>query len=487
MREQFDAMDRQRKKTRERELHRREGKRRDDPRLRKMNDESNSKLDRSTKDPKKDRAAGVAMVRTIVKQSRANHAVQVEQWNGSQVPDPAIASKSIGDETKELDDDEEHWQRIAQDKMEESAFRYGHRLALVRLGNEALERAREGVSDTTISASLVDTESCKEWLDESPIDLASILQQLSVNGEGNRGLADEGDDSHHRYHQLALRLYEEAGKRGSAEGWYNLGHLLSDTPSIQLLHSREKAMDAFHKAIELGDADAMYFVAVQYLSCEENEGGDNEALLSKIYEQYGQTLMASLQPKISGPSQTGERRIMSSLTHNLHRYGYVLLLHAANQHGHGPALHHLALLHNEHDHAEGFRQLLSKAADAGNPDSLFLRGHCHYSGSDGYDRNPASALENFLTAAESGHVDAMISAGAMLHQGVNSDNDDDGGRVVVERDQQRAFELYQQAGELGSVEGWRNVVSCYATGQGVPKCLDTAKYIANTMLKEEKN
>ena len=76
----------------------------------------------------------------------------------------------------------------------------------------------------------------------------------------------------------------------------------------------------------------------------------------------------------------------------------------------------------------------------------------------------------------------MISAGAMLHQGVFSD---DGQTVIIERDQQRAFDLYQQAGELGSIEGWRNVVSCYATGQGVPKCLDTAKYIANTMLKEE--
>ena len=79
-----------------------------------------------------------------------------------------------------------------------------------------------------------------------------------------------------------------------------------------------------------------------------------------------------------------------------------------------------------------------------------------------------AALNSFLTAAENGHVDAMVSAGAMLHQC---------------DDQLRAFELYQQAGELGSIEGWRNVVSCYATGSGVKKDLAMAEHIANTMLK----
>merc|ERR1711957_645891 len=104
---------------------------------------------------------------------------------------------------------------------------------------------------------------------------------------------------------------------------------------------------------------------------------------------------------------------------------------------------------------------------------LFLQGHCHYAGTDGYDQDFPAALENFLAAADSEHVDAMVSAGAMLHQGMAGD---DGRTAIIKRDQQRAFDLYQQAGELGSVEGWRNVVSCYASGQGVPKCSETAKY-----------
>ena len=69
-----------------------------------------------------------------------------------------------------------------------------------------------------------------------------------------------------------------------------------------------------------------------------------------------------------------------------------------------------------------------------------------------------------------------LSAGAMLHTGIG-----------VRKDQERAFELYQAAGELGSVEGWKNVVACYTTGEGVPKSLETARYLADTMLKDKED
>ena len=52
------------------------------------------------------------------------------------------------------------------------------------------------------------------------------------------------------------------------------------------------------------------------------------------------------------------------------------------------------------------------------------------------------------------------------------------------RNQRRAFELYQHAGELGSKEGWQNVVACYMTGEGVPKSEEIAKYIRETMLND---
>ncbi|KAL7529769.1 hypothetical protein ACHAXR_006891 [Thalassiosira sp. AJA248-18] len=480
LQEQFDAMDKQKKRTQHREQQR-QNERKGDPRLEKLN----SKISSSKEGDVKDRAAGVAVVRTIVKQSNADLNVRIDKWNNSQPNNTNTTNKSSNNSKASKLSDEQHWQQIAQKNMEEAAFRYGHCLALTRLGNEALERAKDdSVSTSSVPfINLINRERCEEWTNESPIYLTTILE-LSAFIEGNsHTITNDGENSPSPWLLLALHLYEEAGAQGSAEGWYNLGHLLWDGPVTK----KEKAMAAFHHAVELGDADAMYFIASQYLSYEENDTeNDTSSLLSNTFIYYGPAFLSSLQAsKASGPLPIPDQAELASLTNELQQHGYKLLHFAAHGHNHGPALHHLALLYNQHDDEEKFGHLLCKAAATGNPGSLFLRGHCYYFGTDGYDQDFPVALENFLLAAENGHVDAMVSAGSMLHQGVTSS--EDGRSVIIARDQQRAFDLYQQAGELGSVEGWRNVVSCYATGEGVPKCLDTAKYIANTMLKEDKN
>jgi len=470
MQEQFEAMEKQKnKKQRHEKLGQRE-RQQDAP----------NEVDDSKKVVKlKDRAAGVAVMRTIVKQSQQQNAIHVEQSFGDQSTDSTIIETS--DAKANIIN---NWRVIAQKHMEEAAFRHGHGLALVRLGNEALERAKNNSGSTW----LIDRDRCKDWMDESPLDLAHILV-IGARMEGggsdqysNCQFNNEGEPISPYLH-LALHVYEEAGKQGSAEGWYNFGHLLWDGGFDSNDDTKAKAMRAFHKAMKLGDADAMYFVASQYLSQEEKEEEGNELMLSTTYNQYGPSFITSLQANALDLPPITEQSKLSSLGNNMQKDGYKLLHIAANGHNHGRALHHLALLHiQENGNVEEFRQLLSKAAATGNPDSLFLQGHCYYSGTDGYNENFPAALKNFLAASESEHVDAMVSAGAMLHQGVVSD---DGRTAIIERDQQRAFDLYQQAGELGSLEGWRNVVSCYASGQGVPKCLETAKYIANTLLKEK--
>ncbi|KAL9187919.1 hypothetical protein ACHAXT_006297 [Thalassiosira profunda] len=443
MKEQFDAMERQRNRTRQREQQRSQNQ--DNPRLARLRAQDEGKGEG------KDRAAGVAVVRTIVKQSQKDRDVQIDKWDAS-MPSAAM-NATPGDKEKISQQlyDEEHWQTVAAKQMEEAAFRYGHPLALVRLGNEALERAKDGSSSQD---SVIDRERCQEWIEDSPLDLTSMLALGTTDGEScNR--------------DVALRLYKEAGKRGSHEGWYNLGHLLWDGPAT----AKEEAMDAFHEAMKLGDADALYFVGVQYLSFEE---GDEESkkLLAETYAHHGTDFLDALQSR--------DDILGIPFAHEIQQFGCKLLYLAAEESRHGPALHHLALLHYQHEDAEEYRHFLSQAAATGNPDALFLLGHSHYFGSDGYAQDFREALENFLAAGEHGNADALVSAGAMLHKGVIQN-----GITVVGRDQQKAFDLYQEAGELGSVEGWRNVVSCYASGEGVPKCLETAKHIADTMLKDD--
>ena len=252
----------------------------------------------------------------------------------------------------------------------------------------------------------------------------------------------------------ALHLFRTAGEAGSRVGWYNHGHLLwtgfppheddvddveNDNVEDQLVPSDlHEAMESFVKAIDLRCYDSMYLVGVHRLTM-----GGKENYLS------------------------GTR-----------------LIERAADAGHGGALYYLALLHlNGEPHVglepcslEEFVERLDKAVEAGNVDARFVRGHSYYHGTEGYPQSFSKALDDFLKAADEGHADAAVSAGAMFHNGVGALTD-----------QTKAFELYQLAGELGSEEGWVNVVDCWRQGLGVPKSEESARYIEETMLKKTTN
>lgn len=343
-------------------------------------------------------------------------AEQFEAWQKAQEAETkgskegVAVVKTIAKQARQASSPDQDWEEQAQYWMTKAALEHGHATALVRLGNAALEKAN-----------------------------------ASKHVEAAREFAEK-----------AMKYYQMAGEKGSAEGWFNLGHILwveepcqVDAATHIVKKDNEESLKAFYKAIDLGDRDALFFVGVQLLS-------DDEAGSSSVVEEY---------------SSLAER----------YRAGLDLIERAASLE-HGGALYYLSLLHlNGHDELqipacapEEFVSRLDAAANAGDSDALFLRGHSFYHGDDGYEQEFESALENFLAAAEAGNSDAAVSAGAMLHQGVG-----------VQRDQRRAFELYQMAGELGNIEGWRNVVACYALGEGVPQSDEMAKYIAKTVLKED--
>jgi len=124
---------------------------------------------------------------------------------------------------------------------------------------------------------------------------------------------------------------------------------------------------------------------------------------------------------------------------------------------------------------EEFVHRLNHAVEAGSVDARFVRGNSFYYGTEGHPRDFRRALDDFLQAADEGHADSAVSAGAMFHNGVG-----------VLKDHRKAFELYQLGGELGSTAGWMNVVDCWQQGLGVPKSEETARYIKETILKDKK-
>jgi TPR repeat protein len=347
--------------------------------------ENNDQVEARRQDEQYESQSGIRLVKSIVKQHRA--------------------SKKIKDEQ------ETNYLEKARACMEEAGLVHGHLNALVSLANEILKSYEEEVQFKHIDGM------------KTVIDMNDLNSLAPV--------------------QIALKLYEYAGEKGSKEAWFNKGHVhwngyeykwknetILAPPQIEL------ALKCFGRAVELGDDDARYFLGVNFLT--ENETSDTR------------------------------RRI-----------GLDMISTAADN-GHSGAMYYLSLLHRNGSRELGiepnqrlFRYYLDQAADDNDGEALFMRAHCRAYGEDGYDLDLQLACTEFERAGTMNVMEGLVSAGAMYHNGNG-----------VKQDKRRAFELYQLAGEGGSIEGWRNVAACYMIGDGVPKCENTAKYIIKTMLEE---
>jgi len=396
-------------------------------------------------------SANVAIVRTITRQTRTKKKKELREKEEDQRRD--------GGSLLQGGVPQDGLKEEAQRYMQYAAFLHGQKDALVRLGNEALEDARRQPSDGNGDED--ERRAAAQRLYSYVLGVGN--SEASVDVEILRSMPSSMD--------RALKLYELAGERGSTEGWYNYGHLLwgiaqsnqvveddsgrgkKGSKADDLLHS----LHAFRNAMELGDGDAAYFLGVQYLSSEEDEG------LSKYLVELEncETLL------------------------DLKKYGFKLIQRAGNKYSHGGALYYTALVYRNGEKelgispcsTEEFPQYLDQAANYGDADALFLRAYCLYNGEDGYSQDYSKALKGFIASGEAGNADGFVSAGAMLHRG--------GYGTAVQQDQRRAFEFYQEAAEMDSKEAWRNLVACYALGEGIPKCEQTSQYIAKTMLNDD--
>lgn len=124
---------------------------------------------------------------------------------------------------------------------------------------------------------------------DAAIQLGNMLLKRASRSLNNKVKQDDGSDTKDSVIK-AIELFRRAGDAGSRVGWYNLGHLLwtgfpspGDTEGKSeeqnssgavakeiedtriVVADMEEAMNAFRKAIELGDSDAMYLVGVHRL------------------------------------------------------------------------------------------------------------------------------------------------------------------------------------------------------------------------------
>ena len=376
-------------------------------------DQIHDAIEKAKEAEKKPQTQGVVVVKTIAKQARKKNKQHLK------------TTTTRNDDENVDESSPEYLKQKANEYMEIAAYEYNHPIALVQLGTIALQEANK-VSNTS---------------DDMLVQKKELVYK-------------------------AMELFQKAGEVGYRVGWYNLGQLLwsgyptsdhhddddDDDSEQQILLEPdiEKALNIFEKAIELGDPDAMYLVGVHRMSIFDNDD-DNE---------------------LTSPLGEHELNILQS--------GLQLIQQAAEIKHHG-AIYYLALLALNGEDKIGlesninqFQSLLNQAIELNNYDAQFVRGHCYYYGTDGYEQNYNEALNDFLQAGIDGkNSNALISAGSILHNGIPNE---------VLKDQTKAFELYQLAGEYGSKEGWMNVIACYIAGEGVKQSYDMAEYIAKTML-----
>jgi len=416
------------------------------------------------------RQANIAVVKTIVKQTRIKQKDQVSQQ----------LQQNVHKEKEDLE-------KEAKKFMQYAAFIHGHPPALVQMANEALQLAKSQGSkvdykERPSSSNKLSNNPLFKFLDTSKMSTIFTNQDLVTFQNITSSLS---------FTDLAKRLYQEAVDRGNNDAMFNLAHLLwteaEETQSQQekggektneyYLNAKLESLRLFRQAaFELGDIDALYFLGVQFMTLFGSFGDDDveeDETLSYFHDKI-----------LKDISKEYEELGTSKVREELRQHGFNMICKASAQ-NHSGASYYLSLVYRNGDEMlnieqdlENFRIYLDLACDLNDSDALYLRSYCIYHKEDGYDIQYSlkDALLGFIDAGKAGNSNGYISAGAMLHRGHGSD---------IPQNQRKAFEYYQEAAEMGSQDGWKNVVACYALGQGVPKCDQTAKYIIETMLDKD--
>lgn len=237
----------------------------------------------------------------------------------------------------------------------------------------------------------------------------------------------------------AMELYEEAAEEGHPDACFNLGNAYyQGTPDSGLVVDLQKSLHYFKRGADAGDASCLYWLGHCYASGE----GGVEAVNTDV-----------------------------ALRH----------LSAAATLKHPAALYYLAMLHRNapggsEENLALFRDHLEQAFEAGDADAAFCLAEVYMTGTDGFPVDLLRSRQMLVEATDRGHAEAAASLGAIYYAG----------SMGVPQDREKAFQLYNLAAERGCNDAWMNVAAMYATGEGVEKSEESAKYIMKVVFGDKK-
>lgn len=234
--------------------------------------------------------------------------------------------------------------------------------------------------------------------------------------------------------QEAVAWYSKAAELGNADAMFNLGSIYFEGKPIGAIdRDEQRSFELFTQAADLGDASSLFWIGHCYMS---GEGGCEIVDAGKALSYLHKAIIK------------GHVKAHYYLA-TLYRSGLTSTASTINK-DRDLFLHHLNIAVEKYD-----------------DDALYCMADMYMFGHEGFEVDQVKARQLYEQASEYGHVEALLSLGALHYGGI-------GGCTV---DKAFAFNLYSQAAELGSLDAWRNLASMHFTGDGVPKSEETAREI----------
>lgn len=115
-------------------------------------------------------------------------------------------------------------------------------------------------------------------------------------------------------------------------------------------------------------------------------------------------------------------------------------------------------------------EFYNKSAEQGDPAALLALGNCYNEGI-GVPKSLEDAKRLYEAAANKGHANAWYVLADWFLDGLK-----DGDKVIVEKDEKKAFSLFKKAADAGYAPGFYKVAECLYKGIGCMKNEDTAIY-----------
>jgi TPR repeat protein len=321
---------------------------------------------------------------------------------------------------------------------------------VVRVIKEAKKRARMDKKNRI--RELSKSASASKAASKTDAELAEFWCRRASKGGHGRAMTLLGNlllARNDRSDQLEGFLWHQRATKLSppdADACYNLGLLHFEGRDGVVSMDLDKSFAYFQQGAEQGDVSSIFWVGYCYAT------GDGGALLRP------QRALDFLHRA-------------ADLGHTSARYYISLLYRGGTEPGAG--VEGESALRAD---TAKFREYLNKAVEEDeDPDAVYCLADMYMHGLDGTERSALRAMELYHKASDMGHMDATVSLGAMYYNGLGG----------LPRNPKKAFEMYNLAAEEGHREAWRNLAAMYAAGDGVPKCVKTAKGIMTAVFPEE--